>query len=232
MRKKIEITILAIALLALLVIVWSFYQEHVHQQYDLPAKFAGMPVSLQNIQDWKTCRNELYGFEIKYPENYFLCQHSVDRISLRQNTTSEEECRTAGKRIGLHVYRLGQVTGIGLGSYSIQLTQDTTVEDIAQQFLPDDNRSMVRVLRTCHPRKINGNDAIVCTITAPGEMPWLTGGIFEVFVLSIYETKDGERILVKVSNDAGGTPHKGDRALRRDVLRVFHTFRWPEQKAQ
>jgi len=197
---------------------------------DDPANFAIMPISTRYIHGCKTYHNEEYGFEIKYPDNYFLVpSSSSERISLRENTSSAEECKTQGKRIGVYVYRLGktprgEICGIGLGGYFIKLTKESTLDDIAHQFLVDGNRPLVR--RNCYQRVINGNFILICTLLAPGESPERTGGIFNVFVLGIYEMKNGERILVKVCNDDGGTPYTVDRALRHDVLQVFHTLRW------
>jgi len=54
----------------------------------------------------------------------------------------------------------------------------------------------------------------------------VTSGIFEVFVLGIFNMEDGERILVQMTNSAGGTPYKCDRSLRYDVLRIFQTLQW------
>jgi len=236
MSKKIAATIISIALLIVLFIGWRMYQ---YQQYDVPANFATLPISTQNIRGWKTYHNEHFGFEIKYPDYYFLARTSdfnhtsnFGYILLRQHPVSAEEGKTSysGEGISLYMYRLGQVTSFGISGDSIKLTKETTADDIAQQFLEDDNRPLVR--RDCHRRDINGNNTIICTIRAPGEMPLLTGGIFEVFILGVYEMENGERILARMSNNAGGTPYTGDRALRRDMLRVFHTLRWTSYKTQ
>ncbi|WP_319522890.1 hypothetical protein [uncultured Desulfosarcina sp.] len=230
MSKKTTIRIGSVVLAV--VIGWWLYAQH---RYDDPDAFARMPVSTAGMGNWNEYHDAHFGFEIKYPQNYFLDQkYAADTtsasptrfLSLRQNTTSEEECRTIGKRIGVHILRLGRVTGFNLAGCSIKLTENTRVADIEQQFLTEASKDhRPKVQRTCYRRDINGNDSIVLTKCAPGEAPGLTGGIFEVYVLGIHETGDGERILVRMDNTAGGTPHTGDRALRRDVLRIFHTLR-------
>ena len=227
MGKKIVIAILSVGLVVVLLVGWRGWRG----RHDDPARLAAIRVTLEDTRHWRTYRYEHFGLELKYPENYFLAKTSdfdaakgFGYITLRQDARSAEDCKTLGKRIGAHVYRLGQVSGIGLGGRSVKLTPATTVADIEGQFLADDNRPQVR--RNCHRREINGVDAIVCTSQAPGENAWLTGGIYDVFVLGVYERANGERLLVKISNNAGGTPHTGDRALRRDTVRVFHTLRW------
>ena len=234
MRKKILIAIISIASFAVFFVGWHVYNS---VKYDDPDNFANVPVSMKDMNGWKSYQNEYFGFEIKYPENYFLAQKSdfnsttnIGHVSFRQGTSSQEGHRTLGKRIGLHIFRLGPVTGISLGGNFIKVNKDTTVSDIAQQFLEGNKKTLVQ--RTCHYRDINGNNTIICIIRAPGEIPSLTGGIFEVFVLGVYEMENGERILVQMSNSAGGTPYTGDRTLRLDVLRIFHTYRWKSLKKQ
>ena len=212
MRKKILIAIISIASFAVFFVGWHVYNS---VKYDDPDNFANVPVSMKDMNGWKSYQNEYFGFEIKYPENYFLAQKSDF------NSTTN---------IGLHIFRLGPVTGISLGGNFIKVNKDTTVSDIAQQFLEGNKKTLVQ--RTCHYRDINGNNTIICIIRAPGEIPSLTGGIFEVFVLGVYEMENGERILVQMSNSAGGTPYTGDRTLRLDVLRIFHTYRWKSLKKQ
>jgi len=227
-RRSHVVAVVSLVLVIVLYVGWRRYvhpSDAVSPSYDDPATFATMPITPQEANSGKVYRNERFGFEIKYPENYFLDPStSSDRyISLRQDTTSAGQCKTSGKRIGLNVCRLEQDGSTTLGGYSIALTQDSTVNDIAPQFVRPDNRPLVQ--RNCYQRVINGTTALICTLRAPGEAVARTGGIYEVFVLGVHEMKNGERILIRVSNDAGGTPYTGDRALRRDVLRVFHTLR-------
>ena len=129
-------------------------------------------------------------------------------------------------RIGLDLFRLGKISRISLGSRPIDLTENSTVEDIAEQFFQGENRPAV--LLTRHFRNINGIATTICTIRAPGESPFLHGHIFEVYILGVYVTANGERFLAILSNSAGGTPRIGDRALRRDLLLMFHTLTWIE----
>lgn len=186
-----------------------------------------MPVSTEGRDGWKEYHDERFGFSMKYPQGYFHDPKHTTFLSLRQDTTSAEECRTSGKRIGVHIQPLGRGTALRLAGCSITLTSDATVADIEQQFLSEDAKDRrPAVHRTCHRRGINGTPGIICTLRAPGEAPMLTGGIYEVYVLGIFDVADGKRILVQMNNVAGGTPHTGDRKLRRDVLRVFHTLRW------
>ena len=217
---------LILLMLALVAALFAAFRSYHNRQFDDPATFAAMPVSLEDTGDWKNYTSDTYGFTFRYPANYFLAPTStVDALSLRQNTYSAEECRTAGQRIGMRLYRLGQITGLG----SLSLTESTTVGDIQQHFLAE--KRGARVTRTAYRRDINGHDTLLCVARAPGEMAWLTGGIYEVFIYGVYENKNGERILAILSNNAGGTPHTPDRALRRDMLRVFHTLRWAPSAA-
>jgi hypothetical protein len=221
-RYIIGLAALALVMLVVLPLAYRIFQN---QQNDDPATFATQPISTQGMDRWKTYNSDLYGLRFEYPANYFLAPTSnAKSIYLRQNTYSAAECKTVGKRIGLHFYRLGEVTGIG----TIKLTEETAVADIEKQFLEKDDRP--QVIRNCFRRNLNGNDAIVCVTQAPGEMPFLTGGIYEVSVFAVFEMEGGERILVKMSNSGGGTPYTGDRALRNDVLRVSHTLHWKQYK--
>lgn len=225
LKPKLKAPIILLVLIALIVGGW-IYQKRVYQKYDIPAHFAKMPVSTQNMNDWKSYHNEKYGFEIKYPRNYYLDPKSnYDYISLRQNTTSAEECKKLGMRIGLRVYRLEQ-GNIHLGGNVIQFNKDLNMDDIARQFLAGDNRPLVR--RECYKRDINGNNILICILNAPGEDPLLTGGIYEVEVFGFYQLKNGDRVLINVNNEDGGTPHTVDRMLRRDLLRILFTIRWSE----
>jgi len=220
-----------IIILFLAIILFAGWRIYLYRQYDVPDNFAYKSIAIKDDSSWEIYHNEPFGFEIKYPENYYLAhtsdfnnQSSFGYISLRQNTSSADEAKTVGKRIGLYVYRPRKVSGISVGGYPIQLNRETTLDDIAQQFLVDDNRPAV--LRNCYQREINGTEAIICIKRAPGEMPMVTSGIFEVFVLGIFNMEDGERILVQMTNSAGGTPYKCDRSLRYDVLRIFQTLQW------
>jgi hypothetical protein len=191
-----------------------------------------VPMFAENAKDWKTYRNKSFGLEIKYPASYFLCPEreqagarrvDFDYVTLRQNTASAAECRTIGKRIGFYMYRLGGALEFNLSGKTIRLTEETTADDIAERFLKGDNRPAVR--RSCDSQDIHGTKAVICRVRAPGEAPGITGGIAEVFALGIFEMENGERILAQMSNDAGGTPHARDRALGRDVVRIFQTLR-------
>ena len=234
MRRRLVVSAILAALLIALLVGWGLHRR---RQYDVPATFATMSISAEDTRGWGAYHDDEFGFDVSYPPNYSLApaiysthKSNLCHVSFRRGAASSGGRRTAGKGVSLHAYRLGQITGMGLGGRSIKVTRETTLADIAQQFMADDNRPLVR--RTCHRRDINGNQTIVCTIRAPGEQPLLTGGIFQVFVLGVYEMGNGDRVLVQMSNNAGGTPYTGDRAIRRDVLRVFHTLRWTSGEAQ
>ncbi|MBU2572628.1 MAG: hypothetical protein KKH28_00915 [Elusimicrobia bacterium] len=197
----------------------------------LPLIAACSPVPADNIP-WKTYHNEPFGLEIRYPGGYFLCSEGkqagarrpdFDYITLRQNTASAADCRTVGKRVGFYMYRLGRVLEFSLSGKRIKLTKRTTVDEIAEQYLKDDNRPMVR--RACESKDLNGRKAVICTERAPGEAAGRTSGIYEIHALTIFEMKNGERILARIANDAGGTPYTRDSALRDDVTRIFNTLR-------
>ena len=186
-----------------------------------------MSVVAEDMDDWKEYHDQQLGFGIKYPRHYFHDPQHTTYLSLRQNTTSAEECRTLGKRIGVHVRQLRPGMAFDVAGCLIELTGDTTLADIERQFLAADSKDdRPAVRRTCHRRNINGTPSLICTLRAPGEAPELTGGIFEVFVLGIHDLADGKRMLVQMDNTAGGTPYTIDRQLRRDVLWICHTLRW------
>lgn len=182
--------------------------------------------------NWKTYRNEPFGLEIRYPENYFLCpggataysgKPDTEYITLRENTYSAAECGTSGKRIGFDMYRLGSGIQVSFNRKYIKLTAQTTLDDIAAPYLEEEKRRMVR--RSCEVRDVNGRKALVCTEQAPGEAEGRTSGIYEIWAYTICEKENGERILVKLHNSAGGTPYTRDKALRRDVPLILNTLR-------
>lgn len=180
-----------------------------------------------SIDKWKTYHNEQYGFTIKYPENYFQDTRFSSRLSLRQNTTSMEECiKSSGLRIGVSWYILGEDTTVNLNGYQIKLSKTTTIEDIGKYFTDPELDSRKLVLRSCVMHNCAGNTAAVCTIHAPGEAPDRNGGIFEIYIMGIYEIGEGDRLLLQISNDAGGTPHVKDQEFNRDIFRVLPTLSW------
>ena len=222
-------------ILVLVLLVASFFGWRVYRHQYVPIDVASVPAE-KNTHGWKTYQNKSFGFEINSPANYLPCEQgqtksiqpvNFDYILLRQNTFSAEDCISVGKRIGLYAYRLGRMSGFSLSGNTFKLTKETTISDIAHQFVVADNRPLVH--RSCYQRNFNGNNAIICTNRAPGEMPEFTGDTFDVFVLAVYAMKNGERILVRVSNDAGGTPYTADHELQRDAIQIFSTLRFESQ---
>ena len=110
--------------------------NNVNQQHrdDDPAAFATMSVVAEDMDDWKEYHDQQLGFGIKYPRHYFHDPQHTTYLSLRQNTTSAEECRTLGKRIGVHIRQLGPGMAFDLAGCFIELTGDATVADIERQF--------------------------------------------------------------------------------------------------
>jgi hypothetical protein len=218
MTRNVGLTLLGGAILAVLAIGFRIEKN---RHFDAPANYVSLPVYLGNTTHWKTYNSDTYGLTFKYPVNYFLTPNSAaDRIALRQNTYTAAECKTLGKRIGIRLYRIGDISSID----SLRLTKETTLGDIQEHRQAEKHSSQVR--QTTYRRGIYGQDFLICVMCAPGEAPWLTGGIYEVEIYAIYETGDGGRVLLKMSNSSGGTPHTGDRALRRDMLYILHTLRW------
>jgi len=182
--------------------------------------------------DWKTYRNEAFGLEIRYPDNYFLCpggstaysgRPDTENVSLKENTSVGKDCVLSGKRIGFEMYRLGSGVQVSFNRKYIKLTAETTLDEIAAPFLEKEPRQMVR--RACEVRDVNKRRTLICTEQAPGEAEGRTSGIYEIWAYTICGKENGERILVKLHNSAGGTHYTRDRALRRDVLRILDTLR-------
>lgn len=228
MKKQI---ILPLLLLVAPFLGWRAYQHYV------PIDVSNVTITAKDINGWQTYHNKLFNFEVKYPKNYFLCYQTItsriqvissNRFPLRQNTTSDEECATAGKEITIYVYPLSQISSFGLNGETIKLTKEVTVDDIARQYLEQET-NRPGVPHSCYPQDINGIKSITCTKRAPGESRGISGGIFKVSVLGIHELADGERILVVVSNSGGGIPYTGDHALHRETIRVFHTIEFMDQ---
>jgi len=45
----------------------------------------------ENLQDWKTYRNEEYGFEIQYPPDFFVKTSDINKIQISNNSLFEED---------------------------------------------------------------------------------------------------------------------------------------------
>lgn len=90
-------------LYALVLFVVSF---GVYERYDLSKKLysecgpwsdcASSEMNINNISNWKTYRNEEYGFEIKYPNSWFYKKVSDQGLILIQSTSFENNLHGSG----------------------------------------------------------------------------------------------------------------------------------------
>jgi hypothetical protein len=222
MHKKLVIAILSVAFATILGFTWSVVR---HQSVDDPESYAKLELSIEDPEGWPIYTNDRYGFELRYPPNYQVVKDQPDYVALRQNGDAAGDPDTIGKRIGLRVYDLASKHKINVGEKRFALDGTTTLDGIEQLLAEDAGKPANRAFFN-HRRRFDGHDAIISIVRATGEMPLLTGGLYKVDILGMYETTPGRRVLIAMSNDAGGTPHLRDRTLRRDLLQMYSTLRW------
>jgi hypothetical protein len=191
---------------------------------DNPANFAKLPIPGQNTDDWSVYESSRHGYTIRYPQGYLLTEGQSGSIALKQPGAATEDPRSVGKRIGLSIYRLPSRTTLIAGGRKLDLRNASTLDELERQLAGPESTTTGQgfIIR----RHFDEREALVCVLRESGENSFMTGGIYEVYILGEHEMERDERVLAVMSNNAGGTPHTHDRSLRRDMLNIFNTLHW------
>jgi len=216
--RKVILAIIPASLIILLSVAFRVYQHYA------PFDATAITAAKNQTHNWQTYRHEHLSASLRYPENYFLCSKDERRgISLRQDTSKAENCKTSGKRVRVDFYELEHVRTFGLSGDTIKANPSISLDDIAEQFKIDPTVT-TQAVHECNSDTLDGIEFMICTQRAPGEAPEFTGGRLDINALRIHETGDGKRVLVVARNNGGGTPYVGDRDLHQKTIQIFHTI--------
>lgn len=211
MKKVLLIIIPFIAVF----LIWRFYQRYV------PIDVTKVSFSEEDVINWQIYSNDLFGFELRYPKDYSICENRNMYGMQDINAQYLDLCVLGGKSVIVIAYRLEDGNNLyeRYGGEKITLMSNTTVSDISDQFL---ELSPVRD-KICYSKIINKIESVICTSRASGDSSEILGDNFRVVIWAIYESKTGEHILIEVSNKSDQGVHVGDHALQRDMIKLFHT---------